>query len=312
MKIKFLFISCFSILWIGSMSCGSSKSKIEDAILWKISGNGLETPSYLLGTNHTIKLGFLDSVPQFWDIYHSVECLIVEIDITDKKVMDNIKTSKEDDYETYLMPVDTTYQMLYSSSDYHYVDSVLKEKGWTLYQKFMPEFIACRLLDSEILVSEDGCMDIELTLKARKDQKEIVGLDDMELLKKYEESNAIAGLKEQAETLLEAVTYVDEVREKRIWMDSLYCQQKMTTLTDEYIASIFSKLGSQELEIEESVDDTLFIERNKDWLKKIPAYIGQKSSLIAVGFKHLIGDADKYGLIHRLRALGYTVTPVKD
>lgn len=305
-------IICFSVIWIGSMSCGGSKSQIEDAILWKISGNGLEMPSYLLGTCHTVGLEFLDSIPQFWSIYNSVECLIVEIDITDKEIIDDIKASKEDNYERYLMPVDTTYQMLYTLADYHYVDSVLKEKGWSLYQKFMPEFIVCRFLDSEILISEDGCMDVDLTLKARKDKKEIISLDDLELLKEYEESDTIAGLQEQAQTLLEAIACVDELREKRILMDSLYRQQKITTLTDEYIASIYSKLGSKELEMEDLGDDTLFIERNKDWLKKIPVHIGQKSSLIAVGFKHLIGDADKYGLIHRLRALGYTVTPIKD
>ena len=36
---------------------------LEDALLWEISGNGLQKSSYLLGTMHTVGYSFLDAIP---------------------------------------------------------------------------------------------------------------------------------------------------------------------------------------------------------------------------------------------------------
>ena len=43
-----------------SAQTGSDKT---GALLWKISGNGLEHPSYIFGTHHLFPISFLDSVP---------------------------------------------------------------------------------------------------------------------------------------------------------------------------------------------------------------------------------------------------------
>ena len=51
----------------------------------------------------------------------------------------------------------------------------------------------------------------------------------------------------------------------------------------------------------------MLIDRNKNWLEKIPKLMKERSNLFAVGAAHLTDD---YGLIHLLRQKGYTVTPV--
>lgn len=48
--------------------------------------------------------------------------------------------------------------------------------------------------------------------------------------------------------------------------------------------------------------------RNHQWLEKLPALMKEKSSFIAVGCAHLVGED---GLIKGLRELGYKVEPVK-
>ena len=49
-------------------------------------------------------------------------------------------------------------------------------------------------------------------------------------------------------------------------------------------------------------------DRNVKWLEKLPAMMSEKSSFIAVGCLHLIGEG---GLIEGLRKLGYKVEAVK-
>ncbi|MDX1602279.1 MAG: TraB/GumN family protein, partial [Salinimicrobium sediminis] len=49
------------------------------------------------------------------------------------------------------------------------------------------------------------------------------------------------------------------------------------------------------------------INRNKDWVKKMPVMMRERSNLFAVGAAHLTDD---FGIIHLLRKKGYIVTAV--
>ena len=48
-------------------------------LLWKISGNGLEKPSYLFGTHHVAPISVLDSVPGFNEALSSAEKVYGEL-----------------------------------------------------------------------------------------------------------------------------------------------------------------------------------------------------------------------------------------
>lgn len=304
MKNKFNLILCFLAVLLAITSCNSSKSRVEDSMLWKISGNGLKEPSYLLGTFHTIELEFLDSIPYFWDIYNSLECLIVEADFTDESMPEYLKLFQENEFKKHSMPGDTTYQMLYSLHDYHFIDSVLRARKMFNYQSFMPEFVADEFIDQGVLSRMKGFMDVELVEKAHKDKKEILQLDDWNMLLTYDEPPK--NLQVQARILLRSITCYDKIFKEIEAMDSLYRQQKLTSLAYDAIHFRLSKLGIGDLA---DSSDSLLIKRNRHWLEKIPAFISRKPSLIAVGAAHLI---DKEGLILGLRNLGYIVTPVKD
>ena len=43
--------------------CGTTRAQL----LWKVSGKGLEQPSYIMGTYHLAKVAFVDSVPGLRD-----------------------------------------------------------------------------------------------------------------------------------------------------------------------------------------------------------------------------------------------------
>ena len=48
-------------------------------LLWKISGNGLEKPSYLFGTHHIAPISVLDSVPGFNNAFASADKVYGEL-----------------------------------------------------------------------------------------------------------------------------------------------------------------------------------------------------------------------------------------
>lgn len=55
------------------LSCGGSTTGSNKALLWKISGNGLEKPSYLFGTHHLVPLSFMDSIADIHDAFGNTE-----------------------------------------------------------------------------------------------------------------------------------------------------------------------------------------------------------------------------------------------
>ena len=293
-----------TLLFIGC-SRGQSE-RIDDCILWKISGNGLEKPSYLLGTYHEVELKFLDSIPQFWEIYNSVECLITEVNFTDKETLERMEESNKEEEEKFFMPGDTTYQMLYSPSDFHVIDSAMKAENMIDYQQFMPEYIAESFFDNVRMKSLKGCMDIELQIKALKDHKEILELDSIEFCQVYENSTVIYDLKKQAKELLKVVTNIDSLTEECKLLELEYRQQKIMSFSVDSIKSRFNRwiVGSEK---EMDAGNLFHGKRNELWMEKIPAYISQKSSLIVVGCGHLVNEN---GLIYALRDMGYTVNPV--
>ena len=65
-----------------SISCNGVSAAEKDGFLWKISGNGLDAPSYLFGTAHGGPFfagqAALERVPRLNEIFLSVNQLIAE------------------------------------------------------------------------------------------------------------------------------------------------------------------------------------------------------------------------------------------
>lgn len=51
----------------------------ENSILWKVTGNGLEKPSYLFGTYHFLSNAFVDTMPAVIQAYKSAEAVVGEL-----------------------------------------------------------------------------------------------------------------------------------------------------------------------------------------------------------------------------------------
>lgn len=108
------------LLFCSSMLCLSAKEKApEGGWLWKISGNGLQQPSYLLGTWHgtfDILYSYTHSIPGFREAFAACNRFAGE------KLLFG-QPEPEQSLADIQMPTDTTYAGLLTATDYRFLDS---------------------------------------------------------------------------------------------------------------------------------------------------------------------------------------------
>ena len=318
MKNLILLIIAFLSSILSQAQVTKTSVKLEDALLWEISGNGLQKPSYLLGTMHTVEFRFMfDSIPGIRKVLSAVEQLAAEIDM---QAFDSIQRKTPTISNNYfLMPSDTTYSMLYDAEDFSFVDSVLSS-GNARYAERIPAFwqnIYSRYIVYN-RIKKENCMDYFLLRLANTSSKKIYLLETVQDIvdnnKNGNMSEYEVGLKEQASSLLFILKNADMIRNGYNLLDSIYRAQQLRRLSFENLTKELMALNGQVTEADlnksylNEYKSKLINERNDAWMLKIPILISQGPTLIAVGAMHLPGDV---GLINQLRKIGYTVKPME-
>ena len=281
-----------------------SQANVEKtgALLWKISGKDLPKPSYLLGTFHLKPGAFLDSIPGAKSALLSAEQVIGELSMADKAGL--LLQTKQ----AMMMPADTTYQMLYSEEEYQFVNKqltgtfgvgldqlkMLVPAGintahvMMMFQKYFPD------------ANPEDIIDAAVQNIATENNKPIVGLETIE-----EQIKIVFGvpLKRQAEVLLCSLKEPDySIRT----VESIIEAYNRFDLTELYKISL-----SEDAPCPASKEemDQLNKNRNDKWMQVLPAMMKEKSSFVAVGALHLIGEE---GLLNQLEKAGYTVEAVQE
>ena len=318
MKNLILLIIAFLSSILSQAQVTKTSVKLEDALLWEISGNGLQKPSYLLGTMHTVEFRFMfDSIPGIRKVLSAVEQLAAEIDM---QAFDSIQRKTPTISNNYfLMPSDTTYSMLYDAEDFSFVDSVLSS-GNARYAERIPAFwqnIYSRYIVYN-RIKKENCMDYFLLRLSNTSSKKKYFLETVQDIvdnnKNGNMSEYEVGLKEQASSLLFILKNADMIRNGYNLLDSIYRAQQLRRLSFENLTKELMALNGQVTEADlnksylNEYKSKLINERNDAWMLKIPILISQGPTLIAVGAMHLPGDV---GLINQLRKIGYTVKPME-
>lgn len=290
--------------------------KLEDALLWEISGNGLQKSSYLLGTMHTVGYSFLDAIPGYRKAFLTAKQIAVECDLF---ALDSIRTIVKQMPKSYmLMPQDTTYEMLFNRDDFCFVDSTLK-KVTPKYSKFVPEFwnriFIGKMLTGNLANLMEG-MDRHLLLIGYQNNKRICFMETLEDVGRKAELKdsvgyTIMNLHYQADILLKTLRYPESTKSFLSAMEKTYREQNLNRLS---IDSLCQQVGFDEpqptfiLDYQKKFGELIVDIRNEEWMANILSMIKIDSSLIAIGAMHLIGEN---GLICKLRKLGYVVEPVR-
>ena len=266
-------------------------------LLWKISGNGLQKPSYLFGTHHIADKTICDGINGFDEAYNSVERLYGEVDTekmngiaTQLKVMANMK-----------LPKGQTLSSFYTEEQLKVIDEFVTAvmgvgvKSFDNYKPIMLSsslqvFIAMKLYPD---YDAEKAIDSYMQAKAKKDKKMVNGLEtiDFQIDLLYNEP-----LEKQAADLLEMAENSQESEEAIIKLTELYRQQELEALWD---------LMMEDTELEEM--EALLFERNRNWVAQMKDIMPAAPSMFVVGAGHLPGDQ---GVISLLEKEGYKLEPV--
>ena len=284
-KILFLFVLAFSI------TCFAQS---ESSLLWEISGNELDKPSYLFGTIHIIPKKDYFFTDAMEDKFKRCELLVTEIDMASLSFADKLKLSMK-----IFLEDGQTLESLMGREKYHsfkgyLVDSIgIKEsKIDKRYNKVKPFFVMTFILKDYL--GKVKFYEQELAKYSKKEGMTTGGLETVD----YQFS------------LIEKIPMDDQV-EYFLDLSSLH---EFDSLLSIYKTQDISKLYTFSLETEDYGEyDSIFMNdflytRNENWIPQIESIIKKQPAFIAVGALHLPGEN---GIIELLRRKGYTIKPVK-
>ena len=268
-------------------------------LLWKISGRGIEKPSYILGTHHAVPYTFCDTIPGLMKAFGEVGHVVGEFDMLKMDAM--TPQQVQNMQKMMMMPADTTMASLFSDAQRDTLDAYLKNtlganlqmlssmKPMTIMVTVQQKMLMELIPDIASLTGIDKYMQ---TLAAEKG-KQVGGLETMEY-----QLGLLYGssLQDQADALLDMVRQSNS-KELLQELTAAYKTQNLDTLW-----KIFQ---DQMTELEY---DALVKTRNLNWLEEMKHLLTIQSALYVVGAGHLPGDA---GMINLLRDAGYKVSPVK-
>ena len=278
-----------------SLMCLTSNAQL----VWKISGNGIKKPSYILGTHHGCPFTYCDSIPGLMKAFDKVDHIIGEINMIEFAEMSPERMQKMQ--AMMMMPADTSLLSLFSTEEAAKVNEWLgKKMGASLemlsVMKPMTIMVTVQNKDMMEVIPEIATMttiDKYMQTLGQWKGKTIGELEtadyQMELL--YGNS-----LEEQADALLEMIDHGDS-KGLLQQLTNAYKSQNLDTLW---------KVFQEQMTGYEY--DAIVKVRNLNWEKQMKELLPKQSTLFVVGAGHLPGES---GMINLLREAGYKVKPVK-
>ena len=269
-------------------------------ILWKISGNGLEHDSYVMGTHHVAPLWMLDSIAGFNEAFSSCVQVYGEVEMEEAGIEMAVRMQKY-----MIAPKDSLLTSLYDKEELRVL-----ETGVRKYFNVPVEQVA--MLKPAALMTQIAVMLSAEAFEGFNPEKPIDGVIQ-EMAK--EQNKAVNGFEtaeeqlhllfdtpiaEQAEDLLamfkEEQKYIDFSRR----LSDLYVTQDLNGL---YEVMLDPEFGMTEAEAA-----VLMENRNERWMERLKSILPKKATFIVVGAWHLPGEK---GLLSLLQEEGYEVTPMR-
>ena len=268
-------------------------------LVWKISGNGIQKPSYILGTHHGCPFNYCDSIPGLMKAFDKVDNIIGEINMIEFSEMSPERMQKMQ--AMMMMPADTSLLSLFNEEETAKVNAWLKDemgaslemlsvmKPMTIMVTVQNKILTEMMPELATMTSIDKYMQT-LGQSKGKTIGELETADyQMELL--YANS-----LEEQADAFLEMIGQGNSKGLMQQLTDA-YKSQDLVTLWE-----IFQEqMTGYEY-------DAIVKVRNLNWEKQMKEILPKQTTLFVVGAGHLPGE---YGMINLLREAGYKVKPVK-
>lgn len=261
----------------------------EKTLLWKISGKGITTASYLYGTHHLVCQEQLVIDTAIKKAFSSTRQLYLELNMTDPSMaMEALK----------YMPMKNKQSIsdFLSPKDYDSVAALFQKRTgipMLLFKNAKPILLASMLYPALMQCKPEGWETVFMQM-AQKQNIPVKGLETLAYQMSIFDS---IPYKAQAESLKEMLYHFDSLQQANTKLVNLYQNKDLDQLQQEVIED--KDLGRYA--------PVLLYNRNAQWAPKITAQALQQPTFFAVGAGHLGGSK---GVIALLRQQGYTVTPV--
>ena len=264
----------------------------SNTLLWEVSGNGINKPSYFLGTMHLMCAEDAVLTEATKKIIKQVKNIYLEVDLDNagellSGVMDVINMRKENLDE--VLP-EAEYLRVKDFFEKHQ-----PAVPFSIIEKQHPLMISSSLYEMFLTCEKKNGVEMMIVNEAYAQKKEVKGLETVAF--QLSIFNKIP-YDEQANELVKTIDSIDKHKALLGEMLQVYKEQDIQKL---YTITTTEEAGtSAYLEI-------LLDNRNENWVKQFDTLAKDESILFAVGAAHLGGEK---GVINLLKKKGYTLRPL--
>lgn len=290
--VAFIIFSCSSTSKTVTTTAENSikETKLDNSLLWKISGNGLEKPSYLYGTIHlTCNYKLSDKMA---NAFAETSQVALEIDMDDPNM-------QADMMKVMMMKDGKTIKSILSEEDYKTLAAFFMENaGMSLdmFNTLKPFAVSAMLISKLVPCNPPASYEAEFMKIAKEQQEEVKGLETIE----YQMS--------VFDQIPYEVQLEDLVKMAKEGLEESKSEfQKLNDLYDNEDIEGMMKLMLETDDMTSEFADELLTKRNQNWIPVIEEMSKETPTFYGVGAMHLAGDQ---GVIKLLRKAGFTVEAV--
>lgn len=271
---------------------------IMSQVLYRISGNASEAPSYILATNRIVDMTFIDSIPNTFTCFAECNKVITEFAMQDYEALSALRQAA-------LLPDSIRLSNFYTNQQYQEIDEVLRinigmglEQLGRMKPSYLTEMYRDELMKKWLNYNDERSMETFFEKVATQSNIPVYGLDEigetMYMLFDREPFHW------QCEELYKVIQYPEkEVRQER-------------TLREMYMYGRLSDMAYQVKGPDNSTsisysDYQVYKKRNIIWAERLQPYLKEGKAFITLNAIYLGGED---GLLAQLRKVGYRVKAV--
>jgi uncharacterized protein YbaP (TraB family) len=271
-------------------------------ILYKVSGNGCNGDSYVMGTHHLAPISIIESIKGFNSAINSVDAVYGEIEHGEM----NSPTTQQKMMMKAMAPADSTLSKVFTKEQYDSIDNVIKkysggQASLAMLDPMIPALVSQQLailINMQVIPNFNPMQQLDTHVQSIGVQagKEVNGFETVDF-----QINVLFGdpISKQAADLLESIRKEDMMKSFSFDLYNAYMAQD--------IEKVRQLMIDPDLGLEPEDEAKMLTNRNINWVNQLKTILPQKSVFVCVGAGHLPGEN---GVLNLLRQAGYTITPV--
>ena len=282
----------FSAIWLTYvLGC-------QAQVLYRISGNSVTAPSYILATNRMVDMTFIDTIPNAFKCFSNCNKVVTEFAMQDYEALAALRQAA-------ILPDSVRLSNFYTTEQYQEIDDALRinlgmglNKLGRMKPSYLTEMLRNELMKKWMNYDEERSMETFFEKVASQSDIPIYGLDNVgETMYMLFDREPFQW---QCEELYKVIEYPEkEVRQERS-LREMYLYGRLTDMA--YLVKSPDNLTSLSFS-----DYKIYSQRNKVWVKRLAPYLKEGKAFITLNAVYLGGEE---GLLAQLKAAGYRVKAV--